>query len=149
MSKESRLHPVDGSEEYVVEKNYILKNPQLPSRLTKINWQPWMIEEIEKCRNDVLYFAENYFTIINLDLGRIKIPLYDIQKKILTMMVKENRMAVVSSRQMGKCVCKDSVIKVRFKPLGIAFKMKIGTFYKMQKIINWLSGLTRHKTSTK
>ena len=102
MSKDTRLHPVEDDEQYVVEKNYILKNPQLPSRLTKIKYEPWMAAEIKKCVEDPIYFAENYFYIVSLDEGRIKIPLYEIQKKILKMMVENNRVAVVSSRQMGK-----------------------------------------------
>ena len=102
MSKDTRLHPVEDDEQYVVEKNYILKNPQLPSRLTKIKYEPWMAAEIKKCVEDPIYFAENYFYIVSLDEGRIKIPLYEIQKKILKMMVENNRVAIVSSRQMGK-----------------------------------------------
>lgn len=149
MSKDTRLHPVEDDEQYVVEKNYILKNPQLPSRLTKIKYEPWMAAEIKKCVEDPIYFAENYFYIVSLDEGRIKIPLYEIQKKILKMMVENNRVAIVSSRQMGKCVCKNSVIRIRFKPLGIVFKIKISTFYKIQKIINWLSNLTRRKNCAK
>ncbi len=100
--KRERLHPIEDDEQYVVEKNYILKNPQLPSRLTKIKYEPRMAEEMLKCSKDPIYFAENYFYIVNLDQGRIKIPLYEVQKKILNMMVNNNRVAIVSSRQMGK-----------------------------------------------
>lgn len=143
MSKDTRLHPVDEQDQYVVEKNYLLKNPQLPSRLTKIRYEPWMAQEIQKCMSNILYFAEKYFYIVSLDKGRMKIPLYDVQKRALKMMAENNRVVICSSRQMGKCVCNQSIIKIRFKPLGLVFKMKIGTFYKLQKIANWLTHLTR------
>ena len=41
------------------------------------------VKEINKCRNDIQYFAEKYFYIVNLDLGKIRIPLYDYQKEAL------------------------------------------------------------------
>lgn len=135
MSKDTRLHPVDDNEKYVVEKNYILKNPQLPSRLTKINYEPWMAEEIKKCMDDIIYFAEQYFYIVSLDEGRIKIPLYDIQKKILNLMVNKNRVAVVSSRQMGKCLCFNTTIKIRNKFLKIPITIKIGWLYRLASLV--------------
>ena len=152
MSKDTRLHPVEDDEKYVVEKNYILKNPQLPSRLTKIKYEPWMAEEIKKCVEDPIYFAENYFYIVSLDEGRIKIPLYEIQKKILKMMVENNRVAVVSSRQMGKCLYYDTKIKIRNRFLKIPITIKIGWLYRLAKFMIKLKSfthLTRNNNHTK
>lgn len=139
MAKENRLHPTEEQDQYVVEKNYLLKNPQLPSRLTKIKWEPWMVDEIKKCVDDILYFSESYFFIVSLDKGRIKIPLYDVQKRALKMMAENNRVVICSSRQMGKCLYCDSRIKIRFKPLGIAFVVKIGWFYRLMKFFSKLT----------
>ena len=93
--------PLD-NEECVVAGNYVQGNPQLPSRTTKISYTPSMIKCISKCENDILYFAENFFHIVNLDRGKEKIKLYPVQRKMLTNMVKNNRFAVVASRQIGK-----------------------------------------------
>lgn len=38
------------------------------------------IKEIAKCKRDIVYFAENYFRVINLDKGLHIIKLYDVQK---------------------------------------------------------------------
>ena len=38
----------------------------------------WRIKEIAKCKRDIVYFAEHYFRIINLDKGLHVIKLYDI-----------------------------------------------------------------------
>ena len=42
-----------------------------------------MIQEYIKCKEDIIYFAENYFHIITIDKGKQLIKLYDFQKKIL------------------------------------------------------------------
>ena len=73
----------DCDESVVEEQFYVQNNPQLPSRRTRIKYQPWMLEEMRLCKKDILSFAERYFTIINLDTGRQKIKLYPIQKKAL------------------------------------------------------------------
>ena len=45
-----------------------------------------MMEEIRKCREDIIYFATRYFYIRTLDEGRIIINLYDYQKEFLRCM---------------------------------------------------------------
>lgn len=60
------------------------------------------IREIKRCKEDVLYFAEKYFYIVNIDQGKIKIPLYEYQKKAL-IHIEDNRFNVFcQSRQSGK-----------------------------------------------
>lgn len=49
----------------------------------QIEWTPEMLEELRRCKEDIIYFAERYFYIRTLDHGRIKIPLYDYQKEFL------------------------------------------------------------------
>ena len=92
----------DYDESVVAEQFYVQNNPQLPSRRTKINYQPWMLDEIRLCKKDILSFAERYFTIINLDTGRQKIKLYPIQRKALKLMADSNRTVILSARQSGK-----------------------------------------------
>jgi hypothetical protein len=69
-----------------------------------------MIKELTKCKKDILYFAENYFTIVNLDRGKEKIKLYGAQKRVLKSMVKNNRVVLLSSRQAGKALALDTPI---------------------------------------
>lgn len=61
-----------------------------------------MIEELRKCKNDIVYFAENFFYIISLDEGKQKIKLYEAQKRVLRSFVNERNVIVCSSRQIGK-----------------------------------------------
>jgi len=87
-------------------------NPLLRSRGEKIDYTPEMLNEYIKCKEDIIYFAENYFYIVNIDLGKIKIPLYKYQKKMLKAMKTPQRYRgelkrhciVLSSRQVGKSV---------------------------------------------
>jgi hypothetical protein len=60
------------------------------------------IEEMEKIRNDIIYFAETYFYIVNVDFGRIKITLHPFQKEMLQKLVENPRTVFNCSRQIGK-----------------------------------------------
>lgn len=58
--------------------------------------------EIKKCKEDIFYFAEKYFTIITLDKGEQLIKLYPKQRGLLDMFVKETRVITSCTRQCGK-----------------------------------------------
>lgn len=62
----------------------------------------YRIKEIAKCKRDIVYFAENYFRIINLDRGLEIIKLFDIQKELLNFLVQNNKIICCSGRQQGK-----------------------------------------------
>jgi hypothetical protein len=49
---------------------YYLGNPNLPAADAVIAYEPWMVKELQKAKDNILYFAENFFHIINLDRGR-------------------------------------------------------------------------------
>lgn len=72
--------PLD-NEECVVAGNYVQGNPQLPSRTTKISYTPSMIKCISKCENNILYFAENFFHIVNLTVARKKLNFIQFNEK--------------------------------------------------------------------
>jgi hypothetical protein len=42
-----------------------------------------MIEEVIRCKEDIIYFAEHYFHIVTIDEGKQLITLFDYQKKML------------------------------------------------------------------
>lgn len=87
------------------KKDNYMGNPNLPTANAKFEYTPEMVAEIQKCKDDILYFAENYFYIIEPDLGKIKIPLLPYQKRLLNSF-RDNRFNIVnSSRQSGKTTC--------------------------------------------
>lgn len=76
--------------------------PNLKRANQPINWTEEMKREWVRCRDDILYFAENYCSIIHIDWGIIKIQLRDYQRDMLKIMF-ENRMSMHNlSRQLGK-----------------------------------------------
>jgi hypothetical protein len=81
---------------------YYLGNPNLPAANTVLEYEPWMIKELRKARENILYFAENFFFIINLDRGREKIKLHSCQKRAIRKMRDNRFFILLASRQIGK-----------------------------------------------
>lgn len=76
--------------------------PNLKRPNVAINWTSEMLDEWERCRDDILYFAEKYGSITHIDYGSIRINLRDYQKDMLKIMY-DNRMSIFClSRQLGK-----------------------------------------------
>jgi hypothetical protein len=84
------------------KRTHYLNNENLPLPATKHNYTPEMIEEIAKCKKDLIYFAQSYFTIINIDDGEKKIELYPAQKRVLKSLCKNRFVVTLASRQVGK-----------------------------------------------
>lgn len=76
-------------------------NPNRPLAGNQYEYTKDQLEEFVKCKDDILYFAENYFFIVTKD-GRRKIPLFEKQRFILRSMVKNKFNAILSSRQNSK-----------------------------------------------
>lgn len=94
--KNLNTDPVDVSHLYRGSAN-------VPNANAKFEFTADMVLELKKCREDVLYFAQNYFYIINLDEGKkTKIKLYAKQKRALKMMRLKRWMVLLASRQSGK-----------------------------------------------
>ena len=90
------------------KEKFYLGNQNLPTTDTKFEYTPEMVAEIKKCKKNILHFAENHFTIINLDRGKEKINLYYCQKKVLRSL-RDNRFVILlSSRQAGKALALDT-----------------------------------------
>lgn len=84
------------------QNNTYLGNVNLKGANVQINWTPDMIREWVKCKNDPIYFAQNYIKIVHVDRGLITIDLYDYQREIIDKFNNNRRLAVVTSRQAGK-----------------------------------------------
>lgn len=83
-------------------RDFYLGNPNLPTDKTLYEWTPKMVSELKKSKKDLLYFAENFFHIINLDEGRQKIKLHKCQKRVLKKMTQNRFFILLASRQIGK-----------------------------------------------
>lgn len=87
---------------------YYLGNPNLPAADAQIAYEPWMVKEIKKAKENILYFAENFFYIINLDRGREKIKLHSCQKRAIRKMRDNRFFILLASRQIGKALALDT-----------------------------------------
>jgi hypothetical protein len=80
---------------------YLNNNENLPIKV-EFDYTPEQIEEIRRCKEDIIYFAENFFYIKVLGQGRQKIKLHDIQRKLITTIVENQNTIICASRQTGK-----------------------------------------------
>ncbi len=97
-----------------------LGNPNLKKANTQIEFTEDNIREFLKCKEDPVYFANNYMKIVSLDEGLVQFKPYDFQEKLITNF-HENRFNICKMpRQTGKsttsvayllhyCVFNDSV----------------------------------------
>lgn len=80
--------------------------PGLRAAGEKVEMTAYEINEYIRCESDILYFAEHYFYIQTVDDGRVKIPLWEFQKKLLKIMIdppnNKRHVVVLSARQMSK-----------------------------------------------
>lgn len=80
-------------------------NPDIRGEKEKVQMTENDVNEYIRCKEDILYFAENYYYIQTIDWGRIKIPLWEFQKKLLKVLVDpspKRHIIVLSARQMSK-----------------------------------------------
>jgi len=99
----------------------------------QVEYNDELIQEYIKCKEDIIYFAEKYFSIVSIDKGKHLIKLYDFQKKILKACQEtpENKQSIICkiARQYGKCFLGDSKIKIRNKKTGEIKEISIEDFY--------------------
>ena len=99
------------------ESSFYLGNQNLPTTEATFDYEahPEWVEDIAKCRKNILYFAENFFYITNLDEGKMKIKLHSYQKRILRSLRDNRFVCLLASRQIGKALALDTPIPT---PLG-------------------------------
>lgn len=90
-------------------KNY-MNNPNLPIVGSEFEYTPKMIKDLEKCKKNILYFAENFFYILSLDEGKQTINLHSCQKRALRKMRDNRFFILLASRQIGKALALDTPI---------------------------------------
>ena len=77
-------------------------NPKLKRVGQEIPFTRNHVEEYLKCRDDVVYFLNNYFYIITIDQGKQIIDLWDYQKDIINLVHDNRNTIVLSARQISK-----------------------------------------------
>ena len=114
-----------------------LGNASLRRKGEKIDYSQEMIDELIKCKTDIVYFAEKYFYIVTGKKGKSKIVLYEWQKKVLKAFVEtpnNKRHCIVKiARQSGKCFLDDTKVKIRNKKTGEVKEITVGEFYNKIK----------------
>lgn len=88
----------------VKKREVYMGNINLPTADAQFNYadNPKWVEHLTKCKKNILFFAENFFFVVNLDKGKCLIELHKYQKRILKSL-KDNRFVIMlSSRQSGK-----------------------------------------------
>lgn len=121
----------------IANEEYYLGNTNLPTRDSKYVFTPEMVEELDKCKNDIIYFAEHYFYVNGIN-GKEIIKLFDKQRKILRTIQGSKKSLLVTSRQWGKCLSGQTKVKIKCKFLPFSIKIPVGILYKLIKFINKL-----------
>jgi hypothetical protein len=83
-------------------EKFYLGNTRLPGVGAEYEYTPEMVNDLKKSRKSLLYFAENFFYIVNLERGRELIRLHKYQKRILKALNNHRFCVLLSSRQSGK-----------------------------------------------
>ena len=99
-----------------------IKKANEKEHITKEEFE-FRIKEIAKCKRDIVYFAEKYYRVINLDKGLHIIKLYDVQKEFLRFLVDNNKVICVSGRQQGKST------------IYCIFSLWLATFFPEKKVM--------------
>lgn len=89
-------------------------------------YTPEEIAEIKKCAKDIVYFANNYCTVMT-DFGLQTIKLRGYQENMLRQFQAERFNVVLASRQIGKCALSSTKIKILANGKGI--ETTIGRLY--------------------
>ena len=86
------------------ENNSYHGNPNLKPLAYQHDFSEEEIKEYVKCKEDPIYFIENYVKIITLDKGLQPFKLYDCQKKKVECIMNNRRVVLMEGRQQGKTV---------------------------------------------
>jgi len=93
---------IDDDDYTLDAKDSYRDNPLLKKVGVKVEWTAETIEEYKKCAKDPVYFAENYVTIVNVDVGLMKFKMWPFQRDMIRT-YHENRFSITKCpRQVGK-----------------------------------------------
>lgn len=78
------------------------KNPYLKKANAEHEYTPYELQELDRCRKDVVYFVKTYCKIQHPVKGEIPFELYPYQENMLRAFAGERLTVVLSARQTGK-----------------------------------------------
>ena len=84
--------------------NVYLGNPLLKKANTQIEFTEAQVIEFLKCKEDPVYFAENYIKIVNVDDGLVLFNMYPFQRKLIENFHNYRFNICKMPRQVGKSV---------------------------------------------
>ena len=77
--------------------NNLLKGLGIPHKFTKEE-----IGEYIKCKDDPIYFLENYVKVVHVDEGLVPFKMYEFQRKLVEAIIENRNVIVKTGRQVGK-----------------------------------------------
>ena len=90
--------------------NVYLGNPLLKKANTQIEFTEAQVIEFLKCKEDPVYFAENYIKIVNVDEGLVPFNMYPFQRKLIENFHNHRFNICKMPRQVGKMLSLDTPI---------------------------------------
>lgn len=115
------------------QKQYWRDNPNLKNANVELEYTEEQLDEYYKCSEDPIYFIQNYCKIVHADKGLIQFKLYDFQEEYVNLLHNNRFVISKQPRQVGKCFCSNTPIKLRNKKTGKVLETTIGEFYKQVK----------------
>lgn len=107
-------------------------NASLKRLGVELSYTEEQIAEIVKCTEDPIYFIRNYVKIVNVDLGLVPFDMWPFQEEMVNTF-HNNRFCIAKMpRQVGKCFCINTPIKLRNKKTGEVIEITVGEFYEQQ-----------------
>jgi hypothetical protein len=126
----------------MIEAGGYLGNANLKRTGVEIAYTEEQVAEIIKCTVDPVYFIRNYVKIVNVDRGLIPFEMWPFQEDMVRTF-HDNRFCIAKMpRQVGKCFCINTLIKLRNKKTGEVIEMTIGEFYEQQSKRSGMSTLS-------
>lgn len=114
-------------------------NPNLRKGNIVFEYTQEELSEIKRCAKDIVYFANNYCTVMT-DYGLDTIKLRPYQDKMLRQFAAERFNICLASRQVGKCLLYSSEIMIMRDGIGI--KTTLGKLYfeslKLQRKLTFI-----------
>lgn len=120
------------SQDDYFRSNPNLKSPTYKQFISKDTFNE-RYNELKLIFSDINYFAKKYFYIISLDKGKCLIDPYAKQCELLQSMQNYKRNIILASRQVGKCVDQNTLIKIRNKKTLQIQQITIKEFFERIK----------------
>ena len=87
-----------------MENNSYNGNNNLKPAGFEMQFTSEQVKELMKCKEDPIYFIENYCYIVSLDRGLILFSLYDCQKEKVDVIMNNRKVILMEGRQQGKTI---------------------------------------------